>query len=423
MKTRFSTAITAASAVLARFTSAALLTAAIGLSGCQTMGSSQVSVGPSVGPGSNTNKALGDKTRSYVYNSDVYLDVAVPVFDPGIPTDYGELEEENIWPQLRRAESNRFAIAVKKALEKTKAFGSVSVVPTPDATADLYVLGRIDKSNSEDIKLVIDIVDISGRKWDNETFEYRVSMGFFRDRKNKTNDPYEPIFTDIANHVFDLLVARTEASKKELKQITDIRFAQSFSPEAFSQHVATDKKGFVSLTSLPSEQDPMLNRVKPLREQDQMFVDRIQTQYESFSAKTDESYRTWQESTLPNAVAAREAQNKAVTKGILGGAMLLLGASNAKHTLSKTSQVATAVTALAGAYFIKESFGESAEAKAHQARLDEMGENLDIEMDDHVMSLEDETVKLSGTSEEQYTQWKAHLKKMYAAEATPTTQL
>ena len=108
------------------------------LGGCGSTQTKVSSVGPSmVGPGSG--QPLGSSSNSYNYNSSIFMDVAVPVFDPGFPTesdgsiDYDEIEEEGIWPQVRRLEANRFAVATKEALGKTKSFGSINV--TPDASA------------------------------------------------------------------------------------------------------------------------------------------------------------------------------------------------------------------------------------------------------------------------------------------------
>lgn len=401
-----------------------LLGATVVLTGCQSNNLAQTKVGPSaIGPGAQST-VLGHTDRVYNYTSNIHLDVAIPVFDPGIPRDYDEVEEQNIWPQLRRAESNRFAMATKKALEKTKAFGSVSVVPTPDATAEVFVLGRIEMSNSEDIELAITVMDISGKVWSSKSFEHRVKAGFFRDKQNDDKDPYEPIFAQVASHVYDLLIAKSDQQKQDLQQIADIRFAQYFSPESFTKHLIQDKKGVLSLASLPSGQDAMLKRIEPLRVKDQMFVDRIQAEYEGFSKKTDESYRIWQESTLPNAKAAREAETEATVKGFLGAGLAILSvAGGSRPDLNTAEKVATGVSALTSAYFIKESFAQSKEAKAHQARLEEAGANLDIEMDDHVMALQGETIELTGNAQEQYVQWKAHLKKLYAMEATPSKQL
>ena len=55
------------------------------------------------------------------------LDVIIPVFDPGLPEDLEDYEDENIWPEIRRAEANRFAYKLKEKLDETGQFGSQSV--------------------------------------------------------------------------------------------------------------------------------------------------------------------------------------------------------------------------------------------------------------------------------------------------------
>ena len=55
------------------------------------------------------------------------LDVIIPVFDPGLPQDPDDYEDENIWPEIRRAEANRFAYKLKEKLDETGQFGSVRV--------------------------------------------------------------------------------------------------------------------------------------------------------------------------------------------------------------------------------------------------------------------------------------------------------
>jgi hypothetical protein len=419
MKSQFTTALAKIAKSGAKLSYLTLF--AFVLVGCQTTGKSSVAVGPSIGGPSA--KALGSKKRQYHYNSEIFLDVAIPVFDPGLPKSDDELVEKGIWPQLRRAEASRFALMTKRALEKTRSFGTVSVVPTPQSTADLYILGRIDHSDSEEIKITIEVADISGRRWDKKTFQHTVSRGFFRDKQNKQKDPYEPVFDQIADHIYQLLINKKEQEKINIKQISDIRFAQSFAPEAFAPNTTTDRNGYVHLNSLPSLEDPMYQRVAALRVQDQLFVDRLQTQYEGFALKTDESYHLWQKETLPVVVAARESRNQSIVNGLIGGAAVLIAAINSDGDLSTKSKVLNTAAALGGAYLIKQSMDRNAETKVHQATINEMGESLDVEMDPQVISLQDETVELTGTAQQQYEQWQAHLKRIYALEQTPTKQL
>ena len=82
---------------------------AFALSGCQSTTSQRdvpLAVGPSLtGPSTPTESKSAAKQYA-----GLYLDVAVPVFSPGFPInrrngeiDYDELDEMDIWPQLRRA--------------------------------------------------------------------------------------------------------------------------------------------------------------------------------------------------------------------------------------------------------------------------------------------------------------------------------
>ena len=107
------------------------------------------------------------------------LDVIIPVFDPGLP-EGEDYEDEDIWPELRRAEANRFAYKLKEKLETTERFGSIRVTPDKTATGELYILGRIIESNGEEVEITVEVIDISGQKWLDESFEHEVSDAFHK---------------------------------------------------------------------------------------------------------------------------------------------------------------------------------------------------------------------------------------------------
>ncbi|MCH1448611.1 MAG: hypothetical protein L7U49_00370, partial [Litoricolaceae bacterium] len=88
------------------------------------------------------------------------LDVVIPVFDPGLD---GTEDEDNVWPEMRRAEANRFAWKLKEALEGSGRFNVVRVTPDRNATGELYVVGRVVESSGEDVEIAIQVFDIAGR--------------------------------------------------------------------------------------------------------------------------------------------------------------------------------------------------------------------------------------------------------------------
>ena len=81
-------------ALISRRLCIALLATLVTLAGCSSTQNN--SVGPAkVGPGAYNPQGTANTT--YVYNSDIFLDVAIPVFDPGLPKDeYGNLDDDEV---------------------------------------------------------------------------------------------------------------------------------------------------------------------------------------------------------------------------------------------------------------------------------------------------------------------------------------
>lgn len=416
----------------------------MGLSACKTLDTfnsdSNPQAGPNVGPsaGPQSNSQAGQiyqdpSNKKYVYNSDIFLDVVIPVFSSGLPTDsrgeidYQAVSDQGLWPQLRRAEANRFAVETKRAVENLGTFGSVSVVPTATASGDVYVLGTINQSDSEVIKLSVNVVDSQGKSWGKRQFKHTVAPGFFRDKTNDNKDPYAPIFTEVADYVYQLLQSKSEKQKETIKAVTELRYAQLYAPEVFSQHLKLNKTWNgnyeYELVSLPSNNDKMVNRIKPLRVQDQLFIDRLQTQYEGFHAKSNESYRAWQKETLPELIAVNKARTERNVKVGAGIALATLAILLDRNSDSAAGEVGTIAGAIGSTILISSAMDKNAELTVHKQSLDELGESLDLELSPQLMTHKDQTVELTGTANEQYQQWKNHLQKIYELEKTPNLAL
>ncbi|WMN59658.1 hypothetical protein NI389_15985 [Pseudoalteromonas xiamenensis] len=402
------------------------------LSGCQSTSSNQLSrvttVGPSMsGPSSASLK--GTMEKPYPYDGRVFMDVAIPVFDPGFPLtksgqiDDEEMVEQDIWPQVRRLEANRFAIETKKALATTKAFGAISVTPDASSSADLFIIGRINHSDAEVVNIGVRVIDASNVIWGEKTFEHQVNEGFFRDALRQSEDPYGPVFRDIANYVFRLMVKRSDAEKEQIQQIADMRYAAMYSPESFGSYLNQNRKQQFSLNGLPSEQDPMFLRIDQVRAKDEQFVDNLQTNYEAFYAETNEAYRTYQREALP--IAAEIRRKKAqrtkaqawAAVGIIGGVLL------SKNSDSTAGNIGAVVATAIGAYNLADAVQQNKAIGAQREMLEEQGQNLDIKVTPQVVEFNDQTIELSGTAKEQYGQLRQKLYEIYQLEATPDTAL
>lgn len=426
-----------------RLLSVSMLAATVVLTGCQSTSGNKnapILVGP-VGPESTASGGAQKQkgNSSALLNANIFLDVAIPTFDPGFPLDnFGEIDgdelvEEGIWPQLRRTEAKLFAAEMKVALDDEKVFGSVSVVPDASTPSDLFVLGRINHSDSEVVEINVTVVDASGEIMGSKDFEHTVSKGFMRDQRNVNKNPYEPVFTRASDYVVELLSKMSEQDKQAVKDVSLIRYARYYSPENFDQYLTTElkRKGGqryykFELTSFPDESDPMLQRIKDLRAQELLFVDRLQDNYEVFEAKTQEAYGNWQAETLPEILAEREANFERNTKAALGIGAAILAAILIKNGAGKNRpeyDIGAVAAGIGSVWAINEAFKNNSRMKVHSAVIEEQGQAMDLNVSPTLIEFEDQTIELKGTAQEQYLQWKTHLRKLFEEEATPDVQL
>ena len=357
------------------------------------------------------------------------LDVIIPVFDPGLPQDTDDYEDENIWPEIRRAEANRFAYKLKEKLDETGQFGSVRVTPDRTATGDLYILGHIKESNGEEVEVAIEVIDISSRKWFDESFDHEVSDAFHKNYRNKGKDSYDPLFEEIATKIVDELNDHESKELEDLHYLSDIRFGANFSDSKFMQYVEIEEDQF-KLVSKPSDLDPMFRRVKAIRVRDQLFIDGLQNNYASFSSKMNDSYLMWQSQSLLEIKAKRSANRKAIVQAVSGAALIGLGvlaavagAGSSSPGTQTASTLGLFAGGVGGAILIGESFKTSEVANVHRDTLNELGKSVDLEFAPKVIAFNKKSVELTGNAKEQFMQWRIFLQKIYSEEKTPDVQL
>lgn len=353
----------------------------------------------------------------------VRLDVIVPIFDPNIPEDSDQYEKLGIWPELRNTEAIRFAVALRDELDNTNVFADVRATPDVAVSGDLYVTGKILESNGEDVKIAVEVHDISGARWMKKTYEHRVKEYHWQNIRQSGKDPYQPVFQRAATDIAALLKKKSEDDLTTLRAISEIQFASAFSHENFAHHLEV-KNRRVKLVSLPAVDDPMLVRTRAIRILDGQYMDKVQDHYDDFVVKTAPSYVSWQEHSMASAKAQREAKAKSAMQAI-GAALLLFGAAAAADNSSNDSATNAAIAgaAVGGVMLMQKSFASNAEGKYHRDNLMELGSSMNLEVAPQVVQFENETFVLQGDLKSQLRQWQTFLKSFYELEATPSVQL
>lgn len=343
------------------------------------------------------------------------LDVGIPPLDDGLwMTD----EDDTVFPEVRYAESIYFSNQLAKIMEKSGAWGAIRVIPKTDVVMDVYLTGTIMQSDGETLDLEIRVFDTSGREWLKRRHKQVVGKYTYDRRLKMSSDPFQNLYTTIAN---DVLAVRDQMSTEEavrLRQISALRFARDFSPEAFNDYISESKNGILTIERLPAENDSILERVEKIRERDYLYVDTMQDYYDSFSRQMHEPYQEFRRVSYDSVVKARQLKKKGRRQMIAGVAAIIAGIYGRMDASSWVQLDGSAATAAAGGYILKQGLDSKQKAAAQTERLAEMGSSLEAVIAPQVIALEDRTITLTGSVSAQYDQWRELLYRIYEQERT-----
>jgi hypothetical protein len=355
------------------------------------------------------------KAPSAPIEPDALLDVAIPPLNDGLAlTD----EDDTVFPEVRHAESIYFSNQLAKTMEKSGAWGAVRVVPSSDVVMDVYVTGTILQSDGETLDIEIEVYDTSGRRWLKERHKKVVGKYTYDRRLKNLSDPFQNVFTMIANKVLEAREKMSHEDAVQLRHISELRFAREFSPEAFGDYIGESKGGILTINRLPADNDSLLQRIDMIRERDNLYVDTMQDYYDAFSREMHLPYQDFRRASYDSVVKARQLRKRGNRQvmvgiaGILGGIYGRLSSGNLMAFDASTSAAAV------GGYALKQGLQSKQRAAEQTERVAEMGSSLEAVIEPQVIALEDRSVTLSGTVETQYGQWREMLQRIYEQERT-----
>jgi hypothetical protein len=358
---------------------------------------------------------------------DQLLDVAIREFDPGIPAkvdDEEELAKKRIYPDVRRAESRILPSKLRATLEATGHWGPVRVVPASVQFVDVLVTGRIVSSTGTELELEITAVDSMGRTWiDGKRYESAADTGSYKtDAAMRARDPFQNVYATIAN---DLVAARerlTAADRRDIRRVTSLRFAQDLAPDAFTGYLAKDSAGLLRATRLPAADDPTVARVERIRERDATVIDTVDGYYGNFTEKLTDSYGGWRRTSYDAIEKEEKLRSQARTRTVLGAAAVLASVfvpgncSAGDYNCQRIEGAARSAGAIGGIAAVMSGIGKYADAKTAAQDVRELARSFEGEVAPQVVDLEGRTLRLTGTAEEQYREWRRLLAQIYREE-------
>ncbi len=343
------------------------------------------------------------------------LDIGIAVFDPNVPEGYDAQVEQLIQPEIRRAEANYIPYFAKNLLQSTGNWGAVRVIPRPTHAVDLVVEGKILHSDGESMGVEITVTDATGTQWFTRQYKALASKYAYDPSVPQDIDPFQAVYKQLAD---DMLAHRKRLSRDEviaIRRTAEMKFAQDFSPDAFSDHISSTPDGEFELKRLPASDDPMLARVRKIREREYLFIDTLDEYYENFHRDMFTPYQAWRKATYDEAITLKQLKAQARGRTIGGTAAIIAGVAAMTESNNPYVETSGLVGIISGAITLKSAFAKRAEASIHAEVLQEVGVAAEAEIMPHTLDLENQTIRLQGTVDEQYEELRGILREIYFA--------
>lgn len=341
------------------------------------------------------------------------LDVGIILFDPGVVDLNSEYAD---YSSVRQSEAVWFTNQLKQTLNTSNAWGLVRSLPRENLGLDVYVTGTLIESNGEVIRLLVSARDSTGRVWFSKEYDQRASAYAYNPEVNLPGDPFQATFNEIANDMFNFRANLTGQELLNIRSVSKVLFARDFVPDAFNGFIQTDEQGLVSLARIPADNDPMMQRVERIRSRNDLFLDVVQDYYRAFNSKMEAPYQEWRKLSYKEVLYSRQLKEQARKQKIAGIAAIVGGIATATVSDSGTARGAGYIGVLAGSQIFTNSFLKTEEALGHSSVLRELGTSLESELEPSIVDLQDRSVTLSGTVDDQYQEWRRILGQMFLLE-------
>lgn len=346
------------------------------------------------------------------------LNVSIQVFDPGkLPEEPDK--RRGLSPEIREAESRFAPIHLKHTLQRTGYWGVVRVVPDSDVGAEVLVRGKIELSDGENAAVNVVVTDARNIVWFERTYAETARPGDHLRVEAEKEDVFQDLFNTIAN---DLALYRNGLTAQEIGEIRNVaalKYARSMAPDVFGPYLVADEAGRLTVSRLPAIGDPMVERVEAVKVRDDLLVDTINDYYDIYYQDLWEPYSNWRRYRHEEVATLRSLERQALTKQVLGITAIVgaiaLGAAGDYDTAVRTRPLQEVLLA-GGAYSVYSGQQTRQESKINEEAIEELGTSFSSEAEPLTIEVEGQTVRLTGSAEQQYATWRSLLKQIYAQE-------
>ncbi len=352
-----------------------------------------------------------------------------PLLNVGIARFSAKLQKKSEFnlEALRQSESIWYANQLKQTMDRSNVWGSIWVLPNQYKQAvDLNVVGTIIASNGERVALQIRATDATNKEWLRKEYTYKANAYIYNPNLSNVlpdEDPFQNLFNQIANDLYQLRIAFDRQQALGVKDIADMRFAYDLAPQNFQQYLSVDNRKNYQLNSLPALNDPNYKAIQRIAVRNDLFLDIVQDHYRLFANNMGDPYQNWRATSYADVVQERRLKRQARLEKI--GGLLAVGAgiavansigSNDSSGTRDSKRVVAAAAIGAGASLVRSGFQKADEASLYRETLIELGESIEAELEPTIFEVDDKTITLTGTIQQQFEEWRELLLERYQVE-------
>jgi len=233
-------------------------------------------------------------------------------------------------------------------------------------------------------------------------------------------DPYQHTYNAIANDMLAIKRQLTPEQLREIRRVSQLRFAEDLAPDAFGGYLQSSGKGTVRVDRLPARDDPMMSRMLKVREREYMLYDTVNEHYAGLYDDMWDPYLNWRRAQLTEIQAYRELKRQETMRKILSvaaiaGAIAYDVSAGGGRSRSYSPTVRN-LAIVGGIAAWQSGAAKGQEAEIHAEALRELGISFEEDIQPQVVELEGRTLKLTGTAQQQYAKWRQLLREIYLEE-------
>ena len=387
------------------------------------------------------------------------LDLAVVVVDPNVDEYAKDLHKNLVWPEVRDAESVRFAHQLKLAIERHKVIDRVVVTPSPHVSADLYLTSIIKKSTPEYLNIHWTLTDARRVRWfgKKSVSTFRVNSEWHERFYTPGKDAFQPVWDEIAHDVVrrvsNLVTSHEKFIRKqnsrvmrgraprlsELQEITatrDLVFARVLNPKVYESALSEGRNGRLRIAALPNQSTEDWLRIQAFAAKDQQITELYDAQYEAFANQIGPIYERWQNELFVFSHEVRKSSRRTRVRQVIGGVIFLAGLAlfpeepesrssldpESLATLEDDEDFAGTVASIGGIVMISSLFSK-ASRKRNLDSFNERSQDFDHHFGPVNLVVQGNTLTLQGKMDSQFVLWRQTLLELYESEQASANEI